>query len=59
MGEMLIDKSHMKPSIMLTRAYNGSPRKTISTLEVELYVRKQVFLLTLQVMDIHHSYSLL
>jgi len=35
---MPIDESHMKPSTMMTRAYDGSPRPIIETLEVELYV---------------------
>jgi hypothetical protein len=45
--EMLIDKSHMKPSTMMEKAYDGSPRKIVETLEVELYVRTQMFLITL------------
>jgi len=36
--EMLIDESHMKPSTMMARAYDSSPRPIIGTLEVELYV---------------------
>ncbi|XP_052305620.1 uncharacterized protein LOC127904792 [Populus trichocarpa] len=57
--EMPIDESHIKPSTMMARAYDGSPRPIIGTLEVELYVGPQMFLVTLQVMDIHPSYSLL
>jgi hypothetical protein len=45
--EMLIDKSHMKPNTMIEKAYDGSPRKIVETLEVELYVRTQMFLITL------------
>eukprot|EP00258_Populus_trichocarpa_P030959 XP_024446978.1 uncharacterized protein LOC112325244 [Populus trichocarpa] len=59
MKEMPIDESHMKPSTMMARAYDGSPRPIIGTLEVELYVGPQMFLVTLQVMDIHPSYSML
>jgi hypothetical protein len=44
---------------MMARAYDGSPRPIIGTLEVELYVGPQMFLVTLQVMDIHPSYSML
>jgi hypothetical protein len=44
---------------MIARAYDGSPRPIIGTLEVELYVGPQMFLVTLQVMDIHPSYSML
>ena len=36
--EMPIDESHMKPSTLTARAYDGSPRQVIGTLEVELYV---------------------
>nr|XP_034898411.1 uncharacterized protein LOC118036721 [Populus alba] len=57
--EMPIDESHMKPSTMMARAYDGSPRPIIGTLEVELYVGPQMFLVTFQVMDIHPSYSML
>jgi hypothetical protein len=57
--EMSVDESHMKPSTLMARAYDGSPRQIIGTLEVELYVGPQMFLVTLQVMDIHPSYSIL
>jgi len=57
--EMPIDESYMKPSTLMVRAYDGSPRQIIGTLEVELYVGPQMFLITLQVMDIHPSYSIL
>ena len=57
--EMPIDESHMKPSTMLARAYDGTPRPILGTLEVELFVGPQMFLVTLQVMDIHPSYSML
>ena len=57
--EMPVDESHMKPSTMMARAYDGSPRQIIGTLKVELYVGPQLFLMTFQVMDIHPSYSML
>ena len=57
--EMPIDESHMKPSTLMVRAYDGSSRQIIGTLEVELYVGPLMFLITLQVMDIHPSYSIL
>ena len=57
--EMPVDESHMKPSTMMARAYDGLPRPIIGTLEVELYVGPQMFLVALQVMDIHPSYSML
>jgi hypothetical protein len=44
---------------MMARAYDGSPRQIIGTLEVEFYVGLQMFLVTLQVMDIHPSYNIL
>ena len=55
--EMPINESHMKPG--RTKAYDGSPRQFVETLEVELYVGPQMFLVTLQVMDIYLSYSIL
>ncbi|XP_073261648.1 uncharacterized protein [Populus alba] len=57
--EMPIDASHIKPSTMVVRAYDGSPRPVMGILEVELYVGPQMFLITFQVMDIHPSYSML
>jgi len=57
--EMPVNESHMKPSTMMARAYDGSPRQIIGTLEVELYVGPQMFLVALQVMDIHPSYNML
>jgi hypothetical protein len=44
--EMPIDESHMKSSTMMDRAYDGSPRPIIGTLEGELYVGPQMFLVT-------------
>jgi len=44
---------------MMVRAYNGLPRQIIGTLKVELYVGPHVFLVPLQVMDIHPFYSML
>ncbi|XP_011008751.1 PREDICTED: uncharacterized protein LOC105114041 [Populus euphratica] len=57
--EILVDESHMKPSTLMAKAYDGSPRQIIGTLEVELYVGPHMFLITLQVMDIHPSYNIL
>nr|XP_034898165.1 uncharacterized protein LOC118036558 [Populus alba] len=57
--EMPVDESHLKPSTMMARAYDGSPRPVIGNLEVELYVGPQMFVTTFQVMDIHPSYSML
>jgi hypothetical protein len=44
---------------MTARAYDGSPRQVIGTIDIELFVGPQMFLVTLQVMDIHPSYSML
>jgi len=57
--EILIDESHMRSYTMTIRAYNGSPRQIIETLEMKLYVSPQVFLVTLQVMDNNPSYNIL
>jgi hypothetical protein len=43
----------------MARTYDGSQKQIIETLEMELYVGSQVFLVTLQVMDIHHFYNIL
>ncbi|XP_034932830.1 uncharacterized protein [Populus alba] len=47
------------PSVITARAYDGSSRPVVGSIEVELVVGPQVFLVTLQVMDIHPSYSML
>jgi hypothetical protein len=57
--EILVDESHMRPYTMTMRAYNGSPRQIIETLEMKLYVSPHVFLVTLQVMDNNPSYNIL
>jgi len=59
LDEMLVDPSHMQPSGMTARAYNVLPRQVIGTIKVKLAVGPQVFLVTLQVLDIHPSYSML
>ena len=37
LDEIPIDSIHMLPSTMTTRAYDGSPRKVVRTVEVELF----------------------
>ncbi|XP_073264245.1 uncharacterized protein [Populus alba] len=59
LDKMPIDASHMKPSTMTARAYDGSPRPIIGNIDVELVIGPWPFQLTLQVMDIHPSYSIL
>jgi hypothetical protein len=59
LDEMPIDATYMRPSTMTARAYDGSPRQVIRTIDIELFVGPQMFLITLQVMDIHPSYSML
>ncbi|XP_034899372.1 uncharacterized protein [Populus alba] len=59
LDEMPVDPSHMQPSVMMARAYDGSPRQVIGTIKVGLIMGPQVFLVTLQVMDNHPSYSML
>ena len=44
---------------MTARAYDGSPRPIIGSIDVELIIGPQPFQVTLQVMDIHPSYSIL
>lgn len=52
--ELYVDESHM-----MARAYHGSPRQIIGALKVKLYVEPQMFLVTIQVMDIHPSCNIL
>jgi hypothetical protein len=51
LDEMLVDPSHMQPNVMTARAYDVSSWQVIGTIEAELVVGPQVFLVTLQVMD--------
>ena len=59
LDEMSIDSMHMLPNTMIARAYDGSPRQVVGTSEIEMFIGPQVFLVTLQVMDIHPSYNML
>ena len=43
LDKMHIDASHMKPSTMIARAYNGSPRPIIGNIDVELVIGPQLF----------------
>jgi hypothetical protein len=36
--DMPLDVSHVKPSTMMVKAYDGSSRQIVKTLEIELYV---------------------
>ena len=44
---------------MTTWAYDGSPRKMMGTIEIELFISLQVILVTLQMTGIHPSYNIL
>ena len=57
--EKLIDVSYMKLRTMMVRAYGGSLRQIVGTLKIEQYMEPQMFLVKLQVMNIHLSYSIL
>ena len=46
--KMVVDISHIKPSTMMVRVYDGSSRQVIGTLEIKLYMGSQVFFVTLQ-----------
>ena len=38
LDKMPVDASHMKPSTMIARAYDGSPRSIMGNIEVELVI---------------------
>ena len=59
LDKMLIDASHMRPSTMTTKVYDGSPRLIIRNIDVELIIGPQPFQMTLQVMNIHPLYKML
>jgi hypothetical protein len=47
LDEMLVDPSHMQPTVMTTRAYDGLLRQVVGTMEIQLVVGPQAFLVTL------------
>ena len=49
----------MKLRTMMVREYDGSLRQIVGTLEIKPFIGPQMFLVKLQVMDIHLSYSML
>ena len=59
LDEMHVDELHIRPNTMIARVSEGSPRQIIITLKVKLYVESQVFLMTVQVIDILPSYNML
>jgi len=59
LDEMSVDSTHMLSSTMTAKAYDGSLRKMVRTIKIEIFIGLQVFLVTLQVMDIHSSYNTL
>jgi len=58
LDEMLVDSTHMLPSTMTTRAYDGSLWQVVGTIEIGLFIGPEVFLVTLLVIDIHSSYNM-
>jgi hypothetical protein len=43
LDQMLIDTSHIKPNTMTARAYDGTPRLVIGSMDVELVIGPQPF----------------
>jgi hypothetical protein len=56
---MPIDGFHMKPNTMTVRAYDETPKHITGSIEIDLVIKPQLFLVTLQVMDIYPSYNML
>jgi len=59
LNEMPIDSTHILLSTMMARVYDGFPMKVVGTIKIELCIGPQVFLVTLQVINIHPSYTIL
>jgi len=59
MDEMVVDSTHTPPSTITAKAYDGSPKQAARTIEIELFINLQVFLVTLQMMAIHPLYNIL
>jgi len=59
LDEIPVDLTHMLRSTMTAKAYDGSIMQVVGTIKIELFIGSQMFLVTLQVMEIHSSYNML
>lgn len=57
--KLLIDRSYIKPSTMVVRAFANAHRKVIGDIEIPLRIGPSTFNLAFQVMDGNSSYSCL
>nr|KYP69095.1 hypothetical protein KK1_022747 [Cajanus cajan] len=53
------DGTHMKPSSMIVRAFDGSRREVMGEIEIPVQIGPFTFNITFQVMDIKPAYSCL
>jgi hypothetical protein len=59
LDEMPVDYTYMLPNTMTAKAYDCSPKQVVGAIKIELFIDPQMFLVILQVMDIHQSYNML
>jgi hypothetical protein len=43
LDEMPVDSTHMLPNTIMARVYDGSPKKVVGTVEIELFIDPRVF----------------
>ncbi|XP_027348295.1 uncharacterized protein LOC113859812 [Abrus precatorius] len=59
LSKLPCDGSHMKPSAMIVRAFDGSRREVIGEIEIPIKIGPYTFQILFQVMDITPAYSCL
>jgi hypothetical protein len=59
LDEIPVDLTNMLRSTMTTKVYDGSIMQVVGTIKIKLFIGSQMFLVTLQVMEIHSSYNML
>jgi hypothetical protein len=43
LDKMPVDSTHMLPNTIMARVYDGSPKKVVGTVEIELFIDPRVF----------------
>ncbi|XP_027337054.1 uncharacterized protein LOC113850691 [Abrus precatorius] len=59
LSKLPCDESHMKPSAMIVRAFDGTRREVIGEIEIPIQIGPCTFQILFQVMDIAPAYSCL
>lgn len=59
LAKLPVDTSHMRPSTMIVRAFDGTRREVIGDIEIPIQIGPYTFDILFQVMDIAPAYSFL